>query len=310
MSVTLQNVLCGIAVADAIGNPLEFMGNPTLQDFERSSQQVELRISDDTQMTLFLAESLHKVKQWGSPVIRPFLEAGYLRWFSTQGSGNLHPYGLLRFASMFHVEAPGHTCMSSCRSLFRGRSVANDSKGNGTVMRCFPIAYWAKKGGVGIEVALNIAAMDARITHLHPYAAQCSVLLTAIYWGLLHGKEFVPTVEDNCRHLAGLGLIDSSISTLVLESLKPSSHDVMKKSLGGWVAEEALALAVGSVARASGFVDIVKHATIIGGDSDTVGGIAGGMAAASGMEVPSNLVAKLNAKDAIDYVVILYSGVD
>lgn len=306
MSVTLQNVLYGIAVADAIGKTLEFMGSPTLQDFERSSQQVELRISDDTQMTLFLAESLSTAKA-GSTALKPLMANGYLRWLHTQRTRSPGT-GLLEFQSLFHVEAPGNTCISACLAMSRGEVVANDSKGNGTVMRCAPVAFWAKQSEVGALDAVVVASFDARITHLHPYAAQSSMLLTAIYVELLRGAEFVHAVTHSCHYLGDPCLVDPAVISLVLGSLVPSTHDAMKKSLGGWVAEEALALAVGSVARSSGFVEVVKHATVIGGDSDTVGGIAGGLAVASGMEVPMGLVVKLNAKDAIDYVVNLYAG--
>ena len=56
--ITIRELLCGVAVGDAIGYPLEFIQNPERKDFENSMNAKILIASDDTQMTLFLAEAV------------------------------------------------------------------------------------------------------------------------------------------------------------------------------------------------------------------------------------------------------------
>jgi ADP-ribosylglycohydrolase len=80
----------------------------------------------------------------------------------------------------------------------------------------------------------------------------------------------------------------------------PVARSRQREELGGWVAEEALALAVGAVAGATDYMDAIRAANYIGGDSDTVAGIAGGLAAGTGMLPPPHLCAKINLRDAIE----------
>jgi len=75
----LVNILLSVAVADAIGADVEFMANPTKRDFLAQVNGVHpLRVTDDTQMSLFTAEAL--LKGYKS---REFQRA-YLQWYQTQ----------------------------------------------------------------------------------------------------------------------------------------------------------------------------------------------------------------------------------
>lgn len=106
---TLSDVIKGIAVADAAGNPLEFRKDISLGAVAASLRQSELRVSDDTQMTLFCAEALFRA---GSRVdtMEEQLKAAYLRWYKTQirGAANCIDDGLLGFSSLYSVGGPRH----------------------------------------------------------------------------------------------------------------------------------------------------------------------------------------------------------
>jgi ADP-ribosylglycohydrolase len=192
--------------------------------------------------------------------------------------------------------------MSSLKTIRAGGTVANDSKGNGTVMRCAPIAAWAIKHEIPWEIAYQVAKEDALLTHKHPYAWQSSVQLIAIYKYLFMGLPFREAVKAACSELRDTGTIDQYIQTLILTALDGEEFKTMKVKLGGWVAEEALALAVGAVAHSEDYLGAVKNAVMIGGDSDTVGSVAGSLASFSGMEVPQYLKDRINAREAIEYV--------
>lgn len=291
LSDALSAVVAGVALGDALGNRLEFQRAPSDADFQKQLG-LPLIVSDDTQMTLF---SLEAMRQGWS-----FADA-YLRWFSTQGPVETGD-GLLCFPEMYDIQAPGMTCMSACKALYLGKPVANDSKGNGTVMRCAHIAYEVWKVGGTLERATALAREDAATTHKHPFAAHSSELLTAIHWYLIAGQSQAEAVASALEAVD----VDPEISDLCQSALDPAGYKKLRQEKGGWVAEEALALALGAVAHNATFLDVIRSAVTIAGDSDTVGAIAGGLAAAQGKIPPSHLVRKLNVAKPIEYVLKLY----
>lgn len=293
----MRDILYGIAVADAIGNPLEFLSNPTHDDFVQSIAQPVLRVSDDTQMTLFLAEALATGKT---------SKDAYLRWYRTQTGKPAKLGGLLDFPELYSREAPGATCMASCHALSLGQSVQNNSKGNGTVMRCAPIALLGWEYGWTTLHTLDVAIADAVVTHRHPLAAQSSALLTAIYLNLFAGQPFSQAVR---MAIDEADQLDSLLGSLVTAAMDKSRFPSLRESLGGWVAEEAVALAVGAVAHADNYLNIVENACCIPGDSDTVAAIAGGLAVATGMPVPHDLQIKINIRGPIEYVRSIGRGI-
>lgn len=291
LSEALSAVVAGVALGDALGNRLEFLRGPSDDDF-RKQLGLPLIVSDDTQMMLFSLEGMRQG--------RSFADA-YLRWFSTQGPVEAGE-GLLGFPEMYDIQAPGMTCMSACRSLLLGKPVANDSKGNGTVMRCAHIAYEVSaKGGVLLQ-SIALAREDATTTHKHPFAAQSSELLTAIHWHLIAGRSQVEAVASALEAVT----VDPEIADLCQSALDPEGYRKLWQSKGGWVAEEALALALGAVAHNATFLDVIHSAVTIAGDSDTVGAIAGGLAAAQGKMPPPHLTRMLNVAKPIEYVLKLY----
>lgn len=204
------------------------------------------------------------------------------------------------FDSLYRVEAPGRTCMSACRALLDDRVVANDSKGNGTVMRCSPIALVGHVLDWSLPSQVALARLDALTTHKHSFAGDSSVFLVTLYHFMLRGSGFEEAIDQASLELSEL--IHPQVMNLVLRMLDPKEYRAKMKTMGGWVAEEALAMAVGSVFHADSYEDAICRAICIGGDSDTVGGIAGGLAVAAGMPVSDNLIRKLNVLDALEYL--------
>lgn len=297
----LRKVLYGLAVADALGTPLEFKTHPTSRDFDEVLNGDSLCVSDDTQMSLFLTEAL--LKEPGRDcTIQERMVTGHLRWYLTQTTEYMDGWnGLLSFRELFSTMAPGGTCMASCALLARNAIVNNDSKGNGTVMRCAPISHVAHRFGGELEWAMETAGVDAEITHLHPRAKESSVRLAEIHYGLASGFSLTHVLKILQHDAARDGALDN----LLYRVQDREVYFDLRNSLGGWVAEEAITLAVGAVLHNDNFVDVCRSAAQFQGDSDTVASIAGGLAAAEGMEVPPELIAKLNVLSPIEYVLSL-----
>lgn len=294
-----KNVLGCVAFGDALGNRLEFNPNPTTQDFDREKAKRVLTVSDDTQMSLFLAESMLDPHSQGTA--EDSITKGYINWYLTQTtSPDKSATGLLSFPELYDVQAPGNTCMGSMRTIIQGKPVTNDSKGNGTVMRCSPIALYASFAPDlhTIIDSRNLAAIDARITHKHPAAAQSSMELVEILIRLMHGEDLDQILIDHKDNLPIASRWEQNYANLYAFSC-------------GWVADEALQLAVGAVMLNKGkpdpFWDAIKEAVCIQGDSDSVGAIAGSILGAAGI-LPENFddwLARLNVKRPLDYILSL-----
>lgn len=304
----IKDILCGVAVADAIGNPLEFLPYVTDVDYTRAVSRQVLNVSDDTQMSLFCATALHKAQ--GLASVTKSLKDEYLNWLLTQETmvGNPIGDGLLEFKSLYLRESPGSTCLSSTRILKENGVVSNNSKGNGTVMRCAPIAYWASINSLSDECAVYLSREDALLTHKHPFAWQSSVLLTYLHKRLLKGECLSGIIESICDGSGKVSqyLLDTYIVTILENVLDNNLYDDMRGRFRAFVAEEAAILAIGSVLHTDDYMGAVKKAVCIKGDSDTVGAVAGALSVYAGRKPPQELVRRLNVLDAINYVSGLY----
>lgn len=287
------DTLWGIAIADALGNHLEFQSDVTRADLLAEAKKPVLYPSDDTQMTLFNYEGL--LNTWG-------VNESALAWYRTQTYSKPAPgQGLSQFQSLYRREAPGSTCISACHSLWHGEPVDNDSKGNGTVMRASPFAVYGTLKGWSVEQMFLAAKHDAQVTHKHTMAWQSSVLLVAIYLNLFNGQPFKVAVLQAMQSVPATQDAAAEVAKVVYN---PGHMDNLLSRRSGWVAEEALAMAVGSVLYSKAdFMDIT--ATAVSGvatDSDTVASIAGGLAVASGIAYPQHLAKRLYCADAIEYI--------
>lgn len=307
-----KDVLAGIAVGDAVGNPLEFLSPVPVAAFNRSWGAPSIRVSDDTQMTFFLYEALKKLDLSKPFSFRETVEEAYLQWLKTQTGYSTKTERrdkLLDFPEMYHIEAPGRTCMSALRSLHHGIPVVNSSKGNGTVMRVAPVALVGMDADLSLWDLFGLAYTDAHLTHKHPFAALSSMALVGIYYFLSHDYDLASSVDKvlACKEIDEYPcgpLTGSQVAHLLHEAVHAPER-LLSRRLGGWVAEEALALAVMSVGNGATFKEVVMTATCIDGDSDTVGGIAGGLAAAVGLLPPAHRVNAINCKAAYDYLIAL-----
>lgn len=302
--MNIRDLLLGVAVADAVGNPLEFMNPVTQKDVAASCSDALLQVSDDTQMTLFLAESLTKCANF-SPKVRQELQFGYMRWYITQ-TKKYSPhvgFGLLAYPELYSIEAPGDTCMKSMRDITKGGQAKNDSKGNGTVMRCSPLALYAKKWWLTEDALMALAAMDAAITHKHPFATYSSQFQSLTLYYLLAGEKLEQAIRKTAKVIGAQSHLSISLNDFLTLIARAVDSDSLQ--MGGWVAEEALCLALHAALHGKGYMDIMTRAITTSGDSDTVAAIAGALAAAMGHKPPKELVRKLNVQMAIDYVSLL-----
>ncbi|MCX5396381.1 ADP-ribosylglycohydrolase family protein [Streptomyces sp. NBC_00102] len=304
----VRGCLLGGAVGDALGNPVEFLslagigrahGPLGVRGLVPDSEGVVGRITDDTQMTLFTVEGLIRAEAGrGRTGQVDAVRSAYLRWLDTQnhpspparGGDNTIRTGWLRRQQLLYARrAPGNACLTG---LAAGHvpddrqapgapgPVNSGSKGCGTVMRSAPFGLT----GLPPEDAFGLAAHCAKITHGHPTGALAAGAFAAIVAYLLAGESMPGAVlramELTARH-PGHEETTAALRAAVDRAAEGAPAADGVESLGaGWVAEEALAIAVYCALALPGAGDLpealllsVNHS----GDSDSTGAVCGNL---------------------------------
>ena len=292
-----RGCLLGGAVGDALGAPVEFMSLAEVRRRIGTDGVTDMvagmwpagSITDDTQMTLFTAEGLLRAQvRWaGKGICHPptVVDHAYARWLTTQGerSGRWDDRpadGWLIGVNELHARrAPGGTCLSALGAERMGtvERPLNDSKGCGGLMRIAPVGLIA-----GRDVAFSLGVEVAALTHGHPSGYLSAGFMAAVIAALRDGAP-VETALDQAT--AELGRHDGSEETLAavgrarkLGADGPPSPERVETLGGGWVAEEALAIALYAVLTTRSFGAAAVVAVNHGGDSDSTGAIAGNLA--------------------------------
>ena len=308
----IRGSLTGGAAGDALGYAVEFMGENELfgkygkggiRAYSLDSVSKKALISDDTQMTLFAAEAIIKwlsarANGGADDSLRSYALQSHLDWLDTQQSTfertgkQFFPHGLMAERRMFACRAPGITCLSALHKRRNQKQTAdsfiadkiNNSKGCGGVMRVAPVGM-LKYGE--IRQIDNEGAEFAAITHSHSLGYMPAALLTHIIHSILYsdaGNTLQDIVEDALDAVAGLFRDDAHIGELVeiirlaIELSENDARDLDNiHRLGeGWVAEEALAIAIYCCLRYPyDFSQCIITAVNHKGDSDSTGAIAG-----------------------------------
>lgn len=269
----------------------------------------EAILSDDTQMTLFTASALlfglGRQRERGiSGEPRTYALFAYLGWLHTQeytySHRNVIPEDATGWASwklrnvpgLYVRRAPGMTCLSALKSrkeqwkknVHIADFIAdplNDSKGCGGVMRVAPLGFlhFMKPDRVATE-----SAQVAAITHSHPLGYMPAAMLGYIIHRLAAGEGLAQSISEA---LAAMGrlypeepclpqLIDIMERAVALSQNSASDLQNIHMLGEGWVAEEALAIAVYcSLKYQNDFSKAIIAAVNHSGDSDSTGAITG-----------------------------------
>ncbi len=241
----------GAILGDIIGKPYEFSRKVSSRDFRlfRNSS----RYSDDSVMTIAVADAFLKLRAKGITEINaddPECERIFkdLLIDSLKKWGREYPdagYGG-RFFNW----------------LMSGDSTPYGSYGNGSAMRVSPAGYVSED----LETTIKVAAWTAEVTHDHPEGVKGAEAVAAAIFMARKGstkaeiKEFIGT-------RFGYDL------SRTVDEIKPGySFDV---SCQGSVPESIICFL-----EADDFESAVRNAVYLGGDTDTMGAIAGSIAEA------------------------------
>jgi ADP-ribosylglycohydrolase len=324
--------LLGGAVGDALGAPIEFMsaskifgyfGPSGISGYVPSSAGRLGWITDDTQMTLFTAEGLIRAEvkanmNGGRPDYVGVTTDAYLRWLATQRINAFHSVQkngwLYKTKGLHEVCAPGRTCIHALQRVAPSVSMqaVNDSKGCGGVMRVAPVGLFGYRAflGAGAEKAVFELGCDlARITHGHPTGYLSAGAFSLLISLLMLGNGFEVSIG---RVLSVLVVYQGHEETsraieqaIALVSTAPGDSVAMTTLGEGWVAEEALAVAIYcGLSFPNDFSKALLLSVNHGGDSDSTGSIVGNLLGALlGVKcIPSEWIEQLELTEVVRQV--------
>ncbi|MFG0318543.1 MAG: ADP-ribosylglycohydrolase family protein [Planctomycetota bacterium JB042] len=316
----VRGCFLGGAVGDALGAPIEFASLDEIVAAHGIDGPADLgeafgvagAITDDTQMTMFTVEGMlralvrHDAKGICFPV--GVVHHAYLRWLHTQGERSEHPLfapeefdgWLIELGALHARRAPGATCLSALTKAELGTKEApvNDSKGCGGVMRVAPLGFLAVD-------PFGFACEVAALTHGHPTGWLAAGFFAGLVGEVATGRPLGPAIvaaraallrEEG--HEETLAAVDRALEHA---DLAPPLPESLPRLGEGWVAEEALALALFCALSAEGFEDGVRLAVTHGGDSDSTGAMTGALLGALlGEEaIPARWLEAVELGDAI-----------
>lgn len=304
------------AIGDALGYAVEFDSYSSIThrygpegirryDMNRNwggydGSEYKALISDDTQMTLFTACGILNARNTGRQITHS-ISSAYLEWYHTQtGKSARKPMDcwIKALPEMNQLRAPGNTCMSALYAISNGQKPRNNSKGCGGVMRVAPIALYGLGEGrfSEIEEMDKVAADAAEMTHQHPLGYIPAALMAHVVYRLATDDEptreaLVAYVEDGLTVLERLFPVHADnmdyMKMLVKKAFTLAAsdlpdHEAIELIGGGWVGDEALAIALYcAVKHFNDFEGAVVAAVNHSGDSDSTGAITGNILGAA-----------------------------
>ena len=301
-----RECLLGGAIGDALGAPVEFMslteiremfGRPGITEFTTAFDR-KGAITDDTQMTLFSGEGLLRAyvggaANNGNAAIAAIVSNAYARWLATQGGtpgvGAFDRDGWLFGVRELHVQrVPGGNSLSALEQMVHaGQHARNESKGCGGAMRSAPVGLWCARLHDGVSAdrvarsAFELGAELAALTHGHPTgrlaagAFAALVALVARDVALASAVERVKTLLP--RYPGHTETLAAMTNSEALAARGVPRAEALGELGEGWVADEALAIALACALAAPDYETGVRLAVNHDGDSDSTGAMAGNL---------------------------------
>jgi ADP-ribosyl-[dinitrogen reductase] hydrolase len=275
----IKGAIYGVAIGDALGVTTEFFSKEEIQKEYGYVREItgggvfnfpKGAVSDDTDMTLAVARGILKNPQ--DPI--EAIGDEFLKWYASRPAD----IGITIRTVLGIYKGDWFEAAKNAYDHYLDQKAA----GNGTLMRCLPIALAYED----IEKMEAVTRKHSKMTHYDSLADDACVIYNRIAYSVLRGKELKEAIRDEVK-----GTIYESSLTGEKPSCLQSGFvvDTMK-----WVLYWLL--------TSESFLDVVIGAANEGYDTDTVGAIAGGLAGlAYGFdELPREYCEVLLVKNELD----------
>lgn len=296
-----KGVLLGLACGDALGRPVEFQSERaieraygTLTDMVGYGtwNQPPGTVTDDTEQALSIARSL--VERDGfdpEDIAHRFLE-----WYRT---GPFDVGDMTRRSFQRLLE--GDSWELAGKAVWRATEEGSNA-GNGSVMRCPPLAI---AFAYDLDTLVSSSRQSSAITHADPRCTEGSTILNLTIAGILRNDP--APLETALNHVRNDGP-DS-----LVRALEPLANDrpISTLSTSGYVVD-TLQTALHDGLTAESPEDAIITAVNRGGDTDTIGAIAGAIAGArfGASALPDQWVSQVDVSDELSRLARKLRGVN
>ncbi len=285
----IRGCLLAVACGDALGAGFE--GDPVVSAADYGAlrdQAGELRYTDDTVMTLVLAEHLAFQLEHDTDLVEDeLLTAFAFAWREEPWRG----YGSGP-QQVFQAALSGLPWRKAAGELFDGAG----SFGNGGAMRVAPVALVGRP----LPQVLDWARRSARVTHTHPLGQAGAALQAAAVSLAISSERDVAL--DPAWFLAALGACHEHPAftprlrrlAYLLDDERPGRAT---RALGHGIAalESVPAAILAFLRNPDDPAAVIEYAVRLGGDTDTIAAMAGAMAGArcGGSALPAEWVQRI-----------------
>jgi ADP-ribosyl-[dinitrogen reductase] hydrolase len=259
-----RGVVVGAAVGDALGMPLEFGPPQPPHELVREMGSGRLppgSFTDDTEMALAVAECLLGNGDQGRLDPEDLAER-FVDWLR-RGPPDVG----LHTRNVLSQVAGGRGWQEAVSEVQRREP---DSAGNGSVMRCWPVALARAHD---LPALLHDSRLQSRVTHPHEDCQAGSAFVNACIYHLLRGSD---TRAAIMLSLDAVGIYAALRE--VIESAERRQRSDLCNS--GWV-RHTLESAVWGLLTTTSFEEAVVQVANLGSDADTAASVAGALAGAA-----------------------------
>ena len=287
----------GHAVGDALGFPYEGRSREEMRAHPVEDMPPDPVLSDDTAMVVCTAESLCERGEDVEDLARRFL-----MWLH---GGECTPHG--------RAVGVGRTTLLSLKRVASGvppleaGGRGERDNGNGSLMRMLPLVFYLY--GEGDGRVLEVVRLYSSITHAHPRSilgCHLYVLMgMALYGGSPPMEAYRITISKvgdmwrghpETEHYARV--LGGRIDELPEEEIRSSGYVVHTVEAAFWV-----------LLRTDSFREAVLKAVSLGGDTDTLAAVVGGLAGIhyTDASIPPKWLARLPMRERLEELARCFS---
>jgi ADP-ribosyl-[dinitrogen reductase] hydrolase len=285
---TIRAALLGLAVGDALGVPVEFIGRAVRQADPVTGlrgygthHQPAGTWSDDSSLTFCLAETLARSGGCAGPPDLADFGRRTINWLDNSywtATGELFDVGNATRSAIQRLKQGVSPSQAGLRS--------EQDNGNGALMRILPLVFHQTWQAVNLDLnaAWALTEAVASVTHGHPRSTLGCFLYLLVAQGLVAGLT-PPEAYEQARNVANAWLHEQAKSSvfyewpkyaLFLDGSLPEVVELEIKSSGYVV--HTLEAALWCLLRHDTYAATVLAAVNLGDDTDTTGAVVGGLA--------------------------------
>ncbi len=302
----IKAAIYGHAIGDALGVPVEFETRETLEENPVLDMRgfgehdvPEGTWSDDTSMTLAFMDSLIRLRRIDYADIMD----NFVRWVNEA-----------KFTATGELFDIGRGTRQALVKYWKGvpplecGGQSDGDNGNGSLMRIAPLALYlyAKHGSALADADMDLVHDISALTHGHPRSKMACGIYTLVAVRLLDGQKITVAITEAMKaaqayygkeeeYTPEMGtysrLWDSGFAVLPEDKIRSSGYVV-----------DTLEATLWCLLNTNDYSSCVLRAVSLGGDTDTVAAVAGGLAgvAYGWEEIPRKWVEILKNKEELD----------